>query len=119
MAGKSTTPPENQETQKPENKQMKKKQEKISTINKKNPVFHRNNYESTSQDYDDDLLDPLDLLEPLYEEAAEEKKPSTVVKPKENKYNYQPVKKPFTRRLRKRKLSDSRDPVMTFHLLPT
>ncbi|XP_063930516.1 midasin-like isoform X3 [Zophobas morio] len=129
LAGKST-PPENQEEnpQKSENnnsnnnsstnnKEKKKQpQEKEKTQQqpplKKNPVFTQtNNFESTSHDYDDDLLDPLDLLEPLYEEAAEEKKPaSTVVKPKENKYQYQPMKKPFTRRLRKRKYSEQREP---------
>ncbi|RZC40347.1 myoneurin-like, partial [Asbolus verrucosus] len=123
LAGKST-PPENQEEQQQKtdstsnSKEVKKKQQQQQQDKaqhppplKKNPVY-TNNYESTSQDYDnDDLLDPLDLLEPLYEEAAEEKKPSsTMVKPKEIKYQYQPIKKPFTRKLRKRKYSEQRDP---------
>jgi hypothetical protein len=132
LAGKST-PPENHEEQSGKhdntsnnnnnnnNKEVKKKHHQhekerpqhLPPPLKKNPVFTQtNNFESTSHDYDnDDLLDPLDLLEPLYEEAAEEKKPtSTVVRPKENKYQYQPMKKPFTRRLRKRKYSEQRDP---------
>lgn len=39
--------------------------------------------ESTSYDYEnDDVIDPLELLEPLYEEAADEKKPrSTLGRP--------------------------------------
>ncbi|KXZ75599.1 hypothetical protein TcasGA2_TC015970 [Tribolium castaneum] len=103
LAGKST-PPDPQS----ENKETKKKNSQgkhHSTPIRKHPIYNQNSFESTSQDYDDDLLDPLDLLEPLYEEAAEEKKPA-VTKPKENKYQYQPVKKPFGRRLRKRKFSE-------------
>ncbi|XP_044261462.1 uncharacterized protein LOC123009313 isoform X2 [Tribolium madens] len=106
LAGKST-PPDPQS----ENKETKKKnsQGKHHTPPvRKHPIYNQNSFESTSQDYDDDLLDPLDLLEPLYEEAAEEKKPA-VTKPKENKYQYQPVKKPFGRRLRKRKYSEQQN----------
>lgn len=85
---------------------------------KKQPVFR--SAESTSYDYEnDDLIDPLELLEPLYEEAADEKKPRSTLgrPPKENKYQYQPVRKSFPKKLRKRKHSDAREPVSTYVIL--
>lgn len=52
----------------------------------------------------DDILDPLDLLEPIYEEPAKPDRPV-------NKFRQFPIKKNFPRKIKKRKYSDVRDDV--------
>ncbi|XP_019875972.2 uncharacterized protein LOC109603910 isoform X1 [Aethina tumida] len=58
----------------------------------------------------DDILDPLDLLEPIYEEPAKPDRPV-------NKFRQFPIKKNFPRKIKKRKYSDVRDdsPPPVFH----
>ncbi|KAJ8953714.1 hypothetical protein NQ314_007324 [Rhamnusium bicolor] len=56
----------------------------------------------------DDILDPLDLLEPVYEELTKESKPASVpTKFKECKS--MPIKKGLPKKLKKRKFSEERE----------
>lgn len=61
-----------------------------------------------------DILDPFDLLEPVYEEVQKEPKPPcTPNKTKEATKNV-PVKKGVQKKVKKRKISDDRDEVRIF-----
>ncbi|KAJ8956243.1 hypothetical protein NQ318_014975 [Aromia moschata] len=56
----------------------------------------------------DDILDPLDLLEPVYEELTKESKPSSVqAKLKENKFVH--AKRGLPKKFKKRKLPEERE----------
>lgn len=63
-----------------------------------------------------DILDPFDLLEPVYEEVQKEiKSVLPVPKIKENKNL--PVKKSLAKKVKKRKMTEERDEVCTKLLL--
>lgn len=54
-----------------------------------------------------DILDPFDLLEPIYEEVQKE---TRTIAPKENKSL--PVKKNLAKKVKKRKITEERDEVL-------
>lgn len=107
LAGKSS-PPDNQDNKTNKNQDNNKKKQQNKPQQQSKSSYTPNNYESASVDYEnEELLDPLDLLEPLYEEMAEEKQPN--VKKDVKVQVYQPVKRNFPKKIRKRKISEPRE----------
>lgn len=58
-----------------------------------------------------DILDPLDLLEPVYEEVQKEPKPPSMLNKAKEINKAVPVKKSVQKKVKKRKISDDRDEV--------
>lgn len=77
---------------------------------KPNPVPRRIDTDS------DDVLDPLDLLEPVYEELTKDNKPSTSnIKQKESP-KYAQIKRHIPKRVKRRRYSDESEEVKVFIL---